>query len=335
MNRLQRHSQFQTNDPKAAGAQIQRVLHRKIELKGSPRFHFEMSTATLQLITVNYLGFTGPVTNDSRGDGGYYLLVRAEAGTVERHWSDAPAQTLQPGSGMLVPPNSIASGVLPDDFESLIICIPSTLMDQEADRVLGARPEQPIKAIPICDMNSSSHLGQRIDFIVEQLDRPDGVFHTKPLFGLDLQRSLVRNLIATVDNSYAGLLTKRIGAARVHINALEELLIANLENAPNLDLPKMAFACKVSERTLRTSCQRERGMGPDEYFEFLRLHAAHTHLENPEADTTVTSVMWRFGFSNPGRFADAYRAIFHGESPGETLARGKKKIQIAFRAAHQ
>ena len=53
-------------------------------------------------------------------------------------------------------------------------------------------------------------------------------------------------------------------------------------------------------------------------------------MENPQGNETVASIAREFLFTNPGRFADSYRIEFQGESPAETLQRGRRRIVGKF-----
>jgi len=65
------------------------------------------------------------------------------------------------------------------------------------------------------------------------------------------------------------------------------------------------------------------GMSPLDLVKSRRLAAAHRRLLSPEDNATVAVTALDCGFNHLGRFAILYRQAY-GESPSETLARGRK-----------
>ena len=76
----------------------------------------------------------------------------------------------------------------------------------------------------------------------------------------------------------------------------------------------------VSVRTLQAGFQKHDQTTPSAFLRKLRLDAAHRILKTPTADTSVTEVALRLGFTHTGRFSADYRAAF-GEPPTATLRR--------------
>jgi AraC-like DNA-binding protein len=86
-------------------------------------------------------------------------------------------------------------------------------------------------------------------------------------------------------------------------------------------IAEICSALAVSERTLRTCCHEQLGVGPVRYLWLRRMHLARRALlhAGPEA-TSVTKVATEHGFWELGRFSVEYRALF-GESPSASLRR--------------
>ena len=108
-------------------------------------------------------------------------------------------------------------------------------------------------------------------------------------------------------------------SARMIVDRFQRVIEANPDQA--LYLPEVCAAIRVSERTLRQSCQKLLGMSPARYLLLRRMHLAHRSLRAAKPGTTnVTEVATKFGFWHFGRFATTYRSLF-GEIPSATLNR--------------
>jgi transcriptional regulator GlxA family with amidase domain len=175
------------------------------------------------------------------------------------------------------------------------------------------------------DITVASTLGQMIEYCLDELARDNGLFESHPLLARNTQCALVQMLVELTPNNYQTLMQRNFGgSARRHVRLLEEYIEAHLQKA--ISVGDMAHAVGVSVRTLRNSCQRLRSHTPEQLYRRLRLQAVHNRMENPQPEDTVVSVAQAFGFTNPGRFAEYYRERFHGETPVETLQRGRRRI---------
>lgn len=82
----------------------------------------------------------------------------------------------------------------------------------------------------------------------------------------------------------------------------------------------VAAAARVSPRGLQSAFHRDTGLSLMAYVRRARLAEAHRSLvtADPSSGATVASIGMQWGFSNPGRFAAAYRNAY-GSSPSRTL----------------
>ena len=84
---------------------------------------------------------------------------------------------------------------------------------------------------------------------------------------------------------------------------------------------ELAAAANCSLRSLQLAFQDTLGISPHHYLRLCRLNQLHsTLLTGRKPQTSVTQLMQRSGFTEPGRTAGEYRQYF-GESPSATLAR--------------
>jgi AraC-like DNA-binding protein len=102
------------------------------------------------------------------------------------------------------------------------------------------------------------------------------------------------------------------------LRRLDELIAGS---SRPMSLADICRALKTSERTLRACCRKYLRTSPMRYHWLCRMHLArHALVLATPATTTVTEIATEYGFSELGRFAVSYRALF-GESPSSSLRR--------------
>jgi transcriptional regulator GlxA family with amidase domain len=90
-------------------------------------------------------------------------------------------------------------------------------------------------------------------------------------------------------------------------------------------------AVGVPTRTLTICCAEFLGMSPGKYVRLRRLNLVRAALRRAPATASVSELARRYGFTELGRFAVAYRALF-GEAPSTTL-RHAQKISVSLKSA--
>jgi AraC-like DNA-binding protein len=86
-------------------------------------------------------------------------------------------------------------------------------------------------------------------------------------------------------------------------------------------MPELCATIGVRERTLRVCCSEFLGMSPGRYIQLRRLNMVRAELHRADPGTaSVAEIAQRYQFSQLGRFAVTYRAVF-GEMPSDTLRR--------------
>jgi AraC-like DNA-binding protein len=93
-------------------------------------------------------------------------------------------------------------------------------------------------------------------------------------------------------------------------------------------------AAAVNERQLQRAFHAVYVIGPSGYGKLRRLHLARRALRTAPRGTTVAEVGSRIGFSDLGRFASAYSALF-GEAPSATLAEQRSGAPGVSHARHE
>ena len=137
----------------------------------------------------------------------------------------------------------------------------------------------------------------------------------------DLLHALV-NCLATEDAEGVSRWRRRHADIMVRF---EETLATRSE--PHLNLSQLCTAIGAPERTLRLCCAEFLSVSPIRYYLLRRLNMARWALRcaDPEK-TSVAEIARDHQFTELGRFAVAYRAIF-GETPSSTLRRASIKTE--------
>jgi len=145
--------------------------------------------------------------------------------------------------------------------------------------------------------------------------KPEIIAH--PEVARAVEQELLRVLIhcLSADAALENLSTRRQDA-RI-IAKFEDALIAYIES--QVSMSQLAAAVGVPERTLKRCCAQILGTSPSRYLRLRRLNLVRSELRRADpATASVTEIAQRFQFSEPKRFAGAYRRLF-GELPATTL----------------
>ncbi|MBR0687768.1 helix-turn-helix transcriptional regulator [Bradyrhizobium manausense] len=106
--------------------------------------------------------------------------------------------------------------------------------------------------------------------------------------------------------------------ARWHTHQAIDFMHANMHRP--LTVIDIAEAVGVSVRSLQAGFRQFKDTTPVGYLRRIRLQTAHAELSSPENRLPVREVALKWGFTQMGRFAAQYRAMF-GVYPSETAGR--------------
>jgi AraC-like DNA-binding protein len=156
--------------------------------------------------------------------------------------------------------------------------------------------------------------------------KPDVASHA------EVTRALEQDLVhALVDCISTGVHDNGREQRHGDIMARFEEVLDSRSDRP-LFMSELAAVVGVPQRTLRMICDDFLGMGPLAYARLRRLNLARRALLTGDASSlSVAGVARTYGFSELGRFAAAYRAIF-AEPPSATLRAADSRRGDIFRA---
>ncbi|MGN2636928.1 helix-turn-helix transcriptional regulator [Nocardia takedensis] len=247
---------------------------------------------------------------------GKVCLVTVHTGTIEENYRDTGPDQFRPGeTGLLTPPDLPYSGVVRSSRYDITMFDPSLL-----DRVTTAAGEPPVRLIghrPV-DAASGRHLGSVIAHLQQVAADTDLVDH--PLLAATSADYLAATVLATMPTS-ARTDPDPVDRHDAHPDTVRRAIVY-LESHLHepITVADIAAAAFVTPRALQLAFRRHLDTTPLQHLAHLRLTCAHDDLRaaTPGDGQTVTTIAYRWGFTNPSRFAKSYRRNY-GRSPSETL----------------
>lgn len=206
--------------------------------------------------------------------------------------------------------------MVPENIDSLIIHVDRPLA-ADAGLQLNQTVEMPV---PMPALQALAEACRSVTRTIQQLPEAGNTEH---------MAKMLRNriLIHLQDALTPWSITEHEGDRYDPRARREYLLFRKAENAilkmglgvrPSID--QLADHLGVSRRNLFYAFDKWVGMGPNAYFEILRLHYLRDRLLAATPSTArVTGIANEFGFNHLGRLSSKYYQFF-GEYPKETLA---------------
>lgn len=148
-------------------------------------------------------------------------------------------------------------------------------------------------------------------------DDPAGPL-ARPIVARPLVESVISALLHAADHPFRDAIAAP-GALPPPATISRAVDLLEAEPAAPWTVGDLASRVGLSTRGLQYGFVRHVGMPPTEYLRSVRLHRAHADLRSADpARHGVAHIAARWGFTNPGRFAAAYRERY-GMAPSQTL----------------
>lgn len=205
------------------------------------------------------------------------------------------------------------------DIRVLTTILPCSLLAE----IAGPDPDRESSPVEFLSYTPIAGRGQRwrsaSRFIHGLLNDPDA--GAAPLVVGPAARLLAATALATFPNTATTEPTNR-DRHDAHPDTLRRA-IAFIDANPDIDITiaDIARAACVTPRAVQLAFRRQLDTTPLAYLRQVRLQHARQQLEDasPGDGTTVTRTAIDWGFANPSRFAEHYRAAY-GELPSYTLS---------------
>ena len=164
----------------------------------------------------------------------------------------------------------------------------------------------------------AASLQAQIGYIVRELARPDGIA-SNPVARASLGDLLRQMVLSAVPHNYSDRLSDpRRGAVPTYVYRAEDFMRAHAATA--LRLEEIALAAGCSVRALSQAYRTFRGITPLAALHAIRLDHVRAELQRSGGEVSTSVIARRYGFTNPARFAAAYRERFR-----ETLAQTARR----------
>lgn len=268
------------------------------------------------------LGFTtiaygNPVHIDVREERPRFLLQMALSGAFDAR-TTGPERRADGTLAQVVHPHVPIHMRCSAECRMLVVSADADVVEAQARALSGqdidlaaALPD----AVPLTGAGAS--LGRYIDFLHAESQRRGGLAGTGSGAGPAVQMLLSLLLQAAGADERP---SPSPAGRSWYVKRAEAFMEANL--ASDIGIADVVAASGVSVRTLYYGFTACHGVAPMTWLKHRRLARAREDLAAADpAETSVTEVALRWGFSHLGRFAVDYRARF-GESPSRTLRRG-------------
>lgn len=234
------------------------------------------------------------------------VQVRQGAHTAVSSGTVGAALRCLPGTRGLSSDNSVRTN----------LSIEADALEHALSTMLDDRLKERLDFFPVVDWSAGlarSVVGL-MDYLVADAKRPDGLV-TNELALASFNDTLLRAIVLGLRHNYSDRLAAPASAALpVPVRRAEDFMRAHAEKP--VRMADVAAAAGCSLRTLEASFERVRTTTPFAAFRAIRLDKVNEALRRG-ADEPIVAVARRYGFTNAGRFATAYRERF-GELPSDT-----------------
>jgi AraC-like DNA-binding protein len=206
------------------------------------------------------------------------------------------------------------------DHERFAVWIPAASLNQRLAGLLDGPVTKDLAFSPVFEWNTDPARGLRrlLRLLVEELGSPAPFAHSDAATR-SFTDLLIYTLLCAVPHNYTERFAQAGNPAAPRFMQRAEAYIRARVQDP-IALQDVAQAAGCSVRSLQLGFQRFRGTTPLGAIRAARLEAAREALRSGQTSGTVIDLALQFGFSNPGRFTQIYKAAF-GEAPIDALRR--------------
>lgn len=311
-------TRYATEDPDAAHeflnsryASYRVMLHHRGE-----NFRFDLTGRSAGEIVLAHVRHSagGTATSDPLG---HLMFLAVCEGTLE---VTAGREQVRSGrGGALLYPIGTPFAPTWDRFSICMLNLPLTVVAEQAAAQSGiAAGDLRFEAMTPLSPAMTRYWRSTVGMVNRELAAPDSAM-VHPLVQASTLAMLAAAALSCFPNT-AMTACHQPGPGRVAPAALRRA-VAYIEGHAGqpITVSEIAAAAGVSARALQHAFKQQHDTSPLGYLARVRLERAHLDLQaGDQTRATVTTIAHRWGFTNPGRFATAYRQAY-GVNPSHTL----------------
>ncbi len=275
--------------------------------------------AHLSLTTIGYVQ-PGTTASVDPGDLSAYHVNVALSGEVVSRCGDQEAVASPRVATVFSPDRHTSLPRWDGDAAQLSIKLSRTRVEEELAALLGHAVVKPIDfqlAFPV-DQGPGQRWMTVLSALLQSMGPARDRVHAHHLELLE--RSLISGLLLSQPHSYTEELTA--DPSRSEPKGALDRVLEEIDRAPDrgYTVADLARLSGMSARSLQYAFQERYQLTPMQYLRQVRLDRVHDDLV--EGAGTVADIASYWGFTNPSRFARAYRDRFK-EFPAATLENGR------------
>lgn len=313
-------SHFVSNDLDDAVEHVSRVYFpHEIDAVGPRAFRMELTAGRVGAVTVGVLEYGCEI--DAQADFGdtynvYLPLVgglEIGVGAATYRGNESVALVTLPGWRARV------RGWVRGGERLALLKFDAHVLEAELRAMLGREVRGAIELQTQLDVSDpAGRAWRQISAVAINSLRTDDATAFNPLMATPLAAAITRALLLVTNHPYRAALDDVRERVRPRLVRRAVAIIDERAHEP-LTVSGIAAEVGCSVRALRYGFQSHVGMSPAKYLARIRMDRVHHELlrTSPE-DGSVSEVLYRWGISHPGRFAQAYR-MEYGVLPSVTL----------------
>jgi AraC-like DNA-binding protein len=266
-------------------------------------------------VTLNYLRYGDEVRITPGTFDEFFLVQVPLAGTARVRVGDEVVASSRSRASIGSPTEPVDM-VWSDGCEQLLVYLQRDAVEEIAGDVDAATAPVVFRAAMDLHTPGARSWLRLVHLALDDVEAGGALF-SSPLAATHFEQTLIAGLLSAQPNNRQQVEAPATPCPRV-VRSVVDLIEAEPDRAWRL--AELAAHAGVSARTLQEAFHRELGTTPLEQLRRTRMERARADLLASDPTTTsVTDIAARWGFFHLGRFAQAYRAMYH-ELPSQTLA---------------
>jgi AraC-like DNA-binding protein len=311
-----RQTRCDTTDPVRARAACRELWPRSSlsPSRSTPGFSVSLAAVRLDPISIAVLAVGAAIRLETDGLEVAYHVYLPLNGSVELDLR-TESVTADPTRAAVQRPTGAGAVLIPRGGRLLIVGVERSALENHLEQLSGQPAPSPIRLATSLDVAGGAGLTWARTVRLLASESADGLLWRSPMVEV-MRPAVLTGLLLAVEHPHRHQLHRTHVPSRPRTvkRAIDAMLADPAHPFTTFDLAAIAG---VGHRALQEGFRQHVGVSPMAYLRRLRLECAREHLRLRPPGVTVAEVARRCGFTNPGRFAAAYR-VRYGVPPSRT-----------------